>query len=57
MLVLLAGHGVILYSGWSHVTASGAVLSGAIILLLIRHLGVLSRLSAWFRERRVRDRL
>jgi hypothetical protein len=39
LVVLLAGHGVILYYLSSHVMLSAAVLSVAIVLLLIKHVG------------------
>ena len=52
VVVVLAGHGVLLYYGWSHVTLSAAVLSGIIILLLIKHLGLLGPVYALFRRRR-----
>jgi hypothetical protein len=55
LVVLLAGHGIILYYGFSHVIPAAAVLSGAIILLVIKHLGLLGRVSAWFRRRRSRN--
>ncbi len=49
---LLAGHGVILYYVSSHVMLSAAVVSGAIILLMIKHVGLLCPLYALFRRRR-----
>jgi membrane protein YdbS with pleckstrin-like domain len=52
VVVLLAGHGVILYYVSSHVMLSAAVLSGAIILLVIKHVGLLRPLYALFRRRR-----
>jgi membrane protein YdbS with pleckstrin-like domain len=52
MIVLLVGHGVILYYASSHVMLSAAVLSGAIILLVIKHVGLLGPLYALFRRRR-----
>jgi hypothetical protein len=55
LVVLLASHGVILYYGFSHVIPSAAVLSGAILLLVIKHLGLLGPVSAWFRRRRSRN--
>ena len=39
VIVLLAGHGVVLYYASSHVKLSAAILSGAIILLVIKHAG------------------
>lgn len=55
LVVLLAGHAVILYYVSSHVTLSAAVLSGAIILLVIKHLGLLLPAYALFRRRRSRN--
>jgi hypothetical protein len=55
VVVLLAGHGVMLYYGFSHVIPSAAALSGAILLLVIKHLGLLGPVSAWFRRRRSRN--
>ncbi len=49
---LLAGHGVILYYASSHLVLSAAVLSGAIILLVIKHVGLLGPLYALLRRRR-----
>jgi hypothetical protein len=55
LVVLLAVHGVMLYYGFSHVIPSAAVLSGAIILLVIKHLGLLGPVNAWVRRRRSRN--
>lgn len=52
---LLAGHGVILYYVSSHVALSVAVLAGAVILVVIKHLGLLGRVFARYRRRRSRD--
>lgn len=57
VILLLVGHGVILYYVSSHVTLSAAVLSGAIILLVIKHVGLLGPLYALFRRRRSGHRL
>jgi hypothetical protein len=51
-VVLLAGHGVILYFISSHWMATSAVLSGVIILLAVKHLGLLGSVYALFRRRR-----
>ena len=56
LLVLLAGHGVILYYLSSHVMLSTAVLSGAMILLVIKHVGLLGPLYALLRRARGGDR-
>ena len=52
VIALLAGHGVLLYYVSSHVMLSAAVLSGAIVLLVLKHLGLLGPLYARFRRRR-----
>lgn len=57
LIVLLAGHGVILYYVSSHVMLSAAALSAIIILLVIKHAGVLGRVYALFRRPRSRRRL
>jgi hypothetical protein len=51
---LLAGHGVILYYASSHVALSAAAISGAVILLVMKHVGLFSRLYALIRRRRSR---
>jgi hypothetical protein len=51
-VVLLAGHGAILYYVSSYVVLSVAVLSSAILLLVITHVGLLGSLYALFRRRR-----
>ena len=50
--ILIAGHGIILYYVTSHVALSGTVVSGAIILIVIKHLGLLAPVYALFRRRR-----
>jgi len=52
VIVLLAGHGVILYYLSAQVMLSAAVLSGAIILLVLKHVGLLGPLYARLRRRR-----
>jgi uncharacterized membrane protein YdfJ with MMPL/SSD domain len=48
--VLIAAHGAILYEVSSHATASIAI--AAVILVAIKHLGLLGPLLAWLRRRR-----
>ena len=48
---LIAGHGIILYYVSSYTTLSAAAVSGAITLVVIKHLGLLSPLYALFRRR------
>ena len=49
--ILIAGHGIVLYFVSSHTTLSAAVLSSVIILVVIKHLGLLGALFALFRRR------
>ena len=51
VIVLIAAHGVILYYFSSHLALSAAVVSGAIILAVIKHLGLLGLVYALFRRR------
>jgi hypothetical protein len=52
--VLIAGHGTILYYVSSH-TALSAVVSGVIVLVVVKHLGLLGPLYALFRDRSRRN--
>jgi hypothetical protein len=49
--ILIAGHGIVLYYVSSHTTLSAAVLTSVIILVVIKHLGLLGALFALFRHR------
>jgi hypothetical protein len=49
--ILIAGHGIALYFVAWHTTLSAAVLSSVIILVVIKHLGLLGALFALFRRR------
>jgi hypothetical protein len=49
--VLIASHGFILYYVSSYMALSAAAISGLIILLVIKHLGLLGPLYALFRWR------
>jgi hypothetical protein len=49
--ILIAGHGIALYFVSSLTTLSAAVLSSVIILVVIKHLGLLGALFALFRRR------
>ena len=51
VIVLIAAHGVILYYFSSHLALSAAVVSGAIILAVIKHLGLLGPVYALVRRR------
>jgi hypothetical protein len=52
---LLAGHGVILYCASSHLALTAAALSGAVILLVMKHVGLFGQLYALIRRRRSRN--
>ncbi len=52
LVMLLASHGVILYYVSADVMLSAAVVSGAIILLVLKHVGLLGPVYALFRRRR-----
>jgi membrane protein YdbS with pleckstrin-like domain len=54
-IILIAGHAVILYYFSSHVALSAAVVSGVIILVVIKHLGLLGPVYALFRRRARRN--
>jgi len=51
VITLIAAHGVILYYFSSHLALSAAVVSGMIILVVIKHLGLLGPVYALFRRR------
>ena len=55
VMILIAGHGIILYYFASHVTLSAAVVPGAIILMVIKHHGALGSVYALFRRRTRRN--
>jgi hypothetical protein len=48
--VFIVAHGAILYFVSSHATVS--IAAAVVILLVIKHLGILGPLFAWFRRRR-----
>jgi hypothetical protein len=50
VVALLAGH-VVMYQILRHTVLSAAVVSGLVILVVIKHLGLLSPLYALFRRR------
>jgi membrane protein YdbS with pleckstrin-like domain len=52
--VLIAGHGVILYYVSSHMAVSAAAIAGVILLVFVKHLGLLGPLYAMLRKRRKR---
>jgi hypothetical protein len=50
-VMLLAGHGVILYYASSHLALSAGLVSGVILLIVIKHLGLLGPTYAVLRSR------
>jgi membrane protein YdbS with pleckstrin-like domain len=55
VVILIAGHGILLYYISSHMALSSAVVSGVIILVVIKHLGLLGPLYVLFRRRSRRN--
>ena len=51
-ILLLIGHGAVLYQASSRVRYAGIVMSGALAVLVLKHLGVFGSLYAWIRGRR-----
>jgi membrane protein YdbS with pleckstrin-like domain len=51
VVVLLVGHGIILYYMSSHVLLPAAVLLGVIMVLVIKHVGLLGPLYSRLRRR------
>jgi len=51
VIALMAGHGIILYYVSSHRIMSAAVLSGVIVLVVIKHLGLIGPGYALLRRR------
>ena len=49
--ILIVGHGIAVYFVSSHMTLSAAALSSVLILIVIKHLGLLGALFALFRRR------
>lgn len=51
IVILIAGHGFILYYVSSHLALSSAAIAGLIVLVLFKHLGWLASLYALFLRR------
>ena len=49
-MILIAGHGAILYYYSSHLALSGAVIAGVVVLVVVKHLGLLGPLYAILRK-------
>jgi membrane protein YdbS with pleckstrin-like domain len=50
-LVLIAGHGVILYTASKHRALSAGVVAGILLVIVVKHLGFLGPVFALFRRR------
>jgi hypothetical protein len=55
LVLLIAGHGTVLYFASSHIVLPAALLTGAIVVLVVRHLGLLRPLFERFRRRQRHD--
>ena len=55
IIALVAGHAIVLYYFSSHVALSAAAVSGVVVLLVVKHLGLLAPLYALFRRRARRN--
>jgi hypothetical protein len=51
-LVLIAGHGFILYTASKHLALSAGLIGGAALLIIIKHLGFVGPVFALFRRYR-----
>ena len=49
-IILIAGHGVILYCFSSHLALSATVIAGMVVLVVVKHLGLLGPLNAILRK-------
>ena len=49
-LILIASHGVILYYVSSHLALSATVIAGVVVLVVVKHLGLLGPLYATLRK-------
>ena len=49
-MILITGHGTILYYASSHLALSSAVIAGVVVLVVVKHLGGLG--GFWWRRRR-----
>jgi hypothetical protein len=57
LIALVAGHGIILYYVSTYAIASGAVATGVVILIVLKHTGLIGALGAplWRRSSRRRS--
>jgi hypothetical protein len=49
-LVLIAGHGFILYTASKHLALSAGLVGGVAVLIIVKHLGFLGPVFALFRR-------
>ena len=49
-MILIAGHGAIPYYVSSHLALSSAVIAGMVVLVVVKHLGLLGPLYAIWRK-------
>jgi hypothetical protein len=55
VVALIAGHGTVLYYFASHTTLAASVIAGAVVLVVVKHLGLLGPLYALLRKVRRRS--
>jgi membrane protein YdbS with pleckstrin-like domain len=55
VVALIIGHGIIFYLVSSHTAVSATVVSGVIVLLVVKHVGLLRALYARWRRRSARE--
>jgi hypothetical protein len=51
-VVFIAVHGSILYYASSHMALSAGIIAGTVVLIVIKHLGLLAPVFAFFRRHR-----
>ena len=51
-ILLIAVHGSILYYASSHMALSAGIIAGTVVLIVIKHLGLLAPVFAFFRRHR-----
>lgn len=52
VVLLIAGHGAVLYHVSSHAALSASVVAGVVVLAVLKHLGAFGSLYALWRRRR-----
>jgi hypothetical protein len=51
VVVVIAAHGGVLYYIGSHMALPATVIAGIIVLVIVKHLGLLAPLVGWVRKR------